>query len=236
MDRHSKLYALSCALFPERCAICGDVIKAGYRYCTECREHSERITGKVCSFCGAKKADCVCKKHHRYYDDVRSLFYYTDALKQHFPRFKNEEHYSAAQTFAEDMATTLRCTNWTFDCITAVPSHPDQLKERGFDPAGLLAEALSKELDSPYVTLLYKMYATPPQKELSRLERTGNLLGAFDVTKAMNGRIKRVLLVDDVMTTGSTLNECSKMLKIYGAETVFVITVGNTCLRKQNDV
>lgn len=233
LNRHSKLYAFSCVLFPERCAICGEVIKAGYRYCTECREHSERITGQICSFCGAKKEDCVCKKHRRYYDNVRSLFYYTDAVKQHFPRFKKEEHYSAAQTFAEEMAMTIRCAGWMFDCVTAVPLHLDQLKERGFNPAGLLAEALSKELGIPDIPLLYKRYATPPQKELSLLERTGNLLGAFDVTSAMNGHIKRVLLVDDVMTTGSTLNECAKMLKIYGAETVFVITVGNTLLKKE---
>lgn len=228
MNRDSFWYKLSCVAFPERCAICNEVIPPGTCYCTACRKAELRIEEPRCLNCGSGKKRCVCHRRRHSYDSVVSVFYYKGRMKAHFPRFKRREHYTAAESFAADMARLVKEQGWQADCITFVPSYHTTLRERGFDPAALLAAELGKELTLPVTPLLKKIYDTEPQKELPRMARSGNLLGAFDVTASPDG-IHRVLLVDDIITTGSTLDECAKMLKLYGVEEVYAVTVCYTC-------
>lgn len=224
MNRHSFWYKASCILFPERCAVCGEVIVAGERYCPKCNTPSLRIEEPRCLYCGSGKKRCICKRRKNAYDAVVSVFYYTDRVREHFPLFKRRERYGAAETFAEEMAKLVREYSWKTDVITYVPSHKNTMEERGFNPARLLAEALGKELSLPVEALLQKLYDTKPQKDLSHIARSGNLLGAFDVI-SLPQNLHSVLLVDDITTTGGTLDECAKMLKIYGVEEVYAVTV-----------
>lgn len=228
MNRESVWYKLSCIAFPERCAVCNAVIEPNQRYCSACSRAELRVEAPRCFNCGSGKKQCSCHRRRRHYDAVLSVFYYKDRVKACFPAFKKREHYGAAECFAAEMAGLVREQAWQVDCITFAPSHPAALRERGFNPAELLATALGKELALPVKPLLQKLYDTQPQKELPRMARSGNLLGAFDVTGSVDG-IHRVLLVDDVITTGSTLDECAKMLKLYGVDTVYAVTVCCTC-------
>ena len=135
--------------------------------------------------------------------------------------------------FAAEMAEVVRREygGLPFDCVTAVPLHKRELLDRGFNQAEKLGQALARRMGIPYATVLTKITATAPQKELSAVERSGNLLGVFDVCGDVAG--KTILLVDDVITTGATLDECAKMLKIFGAEEVYAVTAVAACLSNE---
>lgn len=231
MNRDSFWYKLSCVFFPERCAVCDEVISPGDRYCAVCRKAKLHVPEPRCLYCGGGKQDCVCRRRKRAYDSVVSVLYYEGRVREYFPRFKRRERYGAAQTFAEEMAVLVRKQEWQPQVITFVPSHTETMRERGFNPAELLAIELGRELSLPVKPLLKKIYNTQPQKELPTVARSGNLLGAFDVTEPVD-KLACVLLVDDVTTTGGTLDECAKMLKIYGVETVYAVTACFTVRRK----
>ena len=112
-----------------------------------------------------------------------------------------------------------------FDYVAYVPMDKKREKQRGFNQSMLLAKGIAEELNIPFgKNLLVKLYRTDVQHELNEVERKGNLLGAFDVSSAYNLEGRTVLLVDDVKTSGATLNECGKMLYLNGAERVFCLT------------
>jgi ComF family protein len=132
--------------------------------------------------------------------------------------------------FADEMVEMVRREygGIAFDCVTAVPMHKRECRERGFNQAQRLAQAVALRLRLPYETLLTKITVTAPQKTLTAVERSGNLLGVFDVCGDVSG--KTILLVDDVITTGATLNECAKMLKLFGAHEVYAVTAAAAVL------
>ena len=111
-----------------------------------------------------------------------------------------------------------------FDLIVPVPLHPARERERGFNQAALLAELLSRKVAVPLLTVLERIRFTSTQTAHDRAERMENLDGAFRLRKRMTVRQSRVLLVDDVLTTGSTLSECARVLKEAGAISVYAVT------------
>jgi ComF family protein len=115
------------------------------------------------------------------------------------------------------------------DLIMPVPLHPSRLREREFNQSLLLADRLNRRLRLPLShTNLVRLRRTEPQTELSRAERLKNLRKAFAVLRPGEVADKRVLLVDDVMTTGTTVNECAKALRKAGAADVYVGTLACT--------
>jgi ComF family protein len=111
-----------------------------------------------------------------------------------------------------------------FDLIVPVPLHPARERERGFNQATLLAELLARQLAVPLVAALERTRSTITQTAYDRAERMENLRDAFRLRKNMNVRELRVLLIDDVLTTGSTLSECARILKEAGAISVYAAT------------
>lgn len=212
-------------LFPERCACCGKVIPPLTGCCEACRGELAIVLPPVCSCCGANKEDCTCRKRRRHFDRCAVPFYYEGPVKQGILRLKEQDDVTIAEFFARYMAQAARREygGLRFDWIVPVPLTKARRRERGFNQSERLAKALSKELGIPVSAVLHKVVETRPQKELTALERSGNLLGAFEVEGAdLTGA--RVLLTDDLITTGSTLDECAKMLKLYGASEVCVVT------------
>ena len=115
------------------------------------------------------------------------------------------------------------------DVIVPVPLHPTRLRAREFNQSLLLADQLSRHLSRPVsATNLVRIVATDPQTTLSRQERLRNLRKAFEIRKPQDLAEKRILLVDDVYTTGATLNECAKTLRKAGAGPVFALTLART--------
>lgn len=115
------------------------------------------------------------------------------------------------------------------DLIVPVPLHAGRLREREFNQSLLLADLLGRYLNLPVVaTALVRVLATAPQTTLTRPERLHNLRRAFAVQNAGNLAGRRVLLIDDVFTTGTTVNQCAKTLLKAGASTVHVVTLART--------
>jgi ComF family protein len=111
-----------------------------------------------------------------------------------------------------------------FDIIVPVPLHPTRQRERGFNQASLLAESLSAQISTPSQPVLERIRYTTTQTALDRAERMENLHNAFRLRKNADVRGLRVLLIDDVLTTGSTLSECARVLKRAGATSVHAAT------------
>ena len=202
------------------------------RICPSCVMKAPYILPPVCQHCGRSEDDCVCGGHSRHFERCISPFYHKNEAKKGILCLKEENFLVTARGFAGEMAETVRREygGIPFDAVTSVPLHEKDLFDRGFDQAASLAKELAARLEIPYVPTLKKLTQTEPQKELSAVRRRGNLLGVFDVTTDVAGR--RYLLVDDVITTGSTLDECAKMLKIFGAEEVYAVTAVAALLKK----
>ena len=219
---------------PERCVLCGTVVLPGTVCCEECRRTLSLVYPPICRWCGQNETDCCCQKRHRYFDGQAAPFYHEGAAKKGVLRLKKWDSPEAVSFFAEQMAAVVHreYDEEEIDGIVFVPMTKHELAERGYNQGQLLAEALGKQLNLPVCDLLVKLYETNSQKNLKGIERSGNILGVFDVNvPSVAG--KTFLLVDDVMTTGATAGECAKMLKNYGAERVLCVTAAVRRLKKE---
>lgn len=225
---------LAAVFFPERCAACGEVVAVGEGLCPACRDTMPRIGVPVCPLCGLEKAWCECKRRRRHYERVVAPWYYDGKGKDAVLRMKARGDTVAVALFAEELADTVRqyYEEISFDGVVFVPCTRRERRRRGYNPGEMVARATAKALELPLWSCLMKLMDTPSQKTLSAERRTGNLLGVFEVTDEAVAD-KTLLLVDDVVTTGATLDECAKMLKIYGARAVYAATVAAT--RKQKE-
>ncbi len=234
MRRNRFWRRLLAIFFPERCHFCGQVILPETELCKKCSEEEKRLSIglPICPFCGREKASCRCQKHRQMFERNVSAYTYEGLAKQGVIRFKRLSVDMDATFYAAKLAQTVRCeyAGVHFDGIVPVPMNHNQIKKGDKSPTLQLAKALSKELKTPVADILVKIYETRPQKTLQWRERQGNLLGVFDVKEGVSPADKRYLLVDDVITSGATLHECAKMLKIYGAEQVLAATIAATRL------
>lgn len=154
-------------------------------------------------------------------------FYYEGAAKTAIHRLKFEGKDFVARTLAQDMAKTVKeqYGEKKFDIITFVPFSKAEKHDREFNQSELLAKRLGEELCLPCREMLVKLYDVPRQHTLPGNKRRGNVFGIFATAEEfsyLDG--KTILLADDIKTTGSTLSECAKMLKIAGAKEVCAVT------------
>lgn len=229
-----KDYSVS-ALFTKRCRFCETVTDIRREICKKCENEIFTVDGEICFKCGCKKSDCSCKGKSKYYTSVCAPYYYDGAAKKAVFLLKFHNNKNIAETLAEDMAKTFfeRYGELDFDICTFVPAHKNELKRRGYNQAQLLAEHLSENIGVPLFQVLEKNFETAPQHSLNEAMRSGNLLGTLSVKENCGTDItdKRILLCDDVKTTGATLNECAKTLLINGAAEVRCFTV---CVRRKS--
>jgi ComF family protein len=161
---------------------------------------------------------------------ARALGAYEGSLQEAIHRWKYEGKTYLTPFFAQWMTETLN-RHWdagSFDLLIPVPLHPRRLRERGFNQILLLVKEISSRTGIPYgKTILQKKKPTLPQVTLSGMERERGVRGAFHVIRREGLVGKSVLLVDDVYTTGATVNECSKVLRRGGAKRVDVLTLAH---------
>ena len=213
--------------FPNRCPFCGTVIHRKQVFCEDCPGRLSRVPDRRCRICGVEKSLCVCRK--RSYPCTRRIapFYYEGVAKQGVLRFKKQGRFGGYRTLASLMAEHIRTeyADVVFDAVVSVPAHRKSQRKRGFVPTVLLAKETARQLGLPYDSMLVKILDNPPQKGMSRAERVGNVAGVFDLRKENAAEGKRLLLIDDVITTGATVNECAKILRIFGASYVYAASV-----------
>ena len=219
---------VSSLFFPNRCIFCNELIDPFDDYCESCAEQIPFIKGEICSHCGSKKEDCQCdKKKSVNYSAVAAALYYEDNVKSCIQRFKFKDERNIYKPLAKLMYKTLKdnFSDLSFDYVTYVPMFRKRERERGFNQSRLLAREISELSGITFADkMLVKLYDTDNQHECSGLERTGNLIGVFDVDSKNDITDKTVLLIDDVKTSGATLNECGKMLYLNGAKSVICLT------------
>lgn len=221
----------------EKCRYCGKILPFGQKVCEDCKRDLSRIIGTKCRFCGAEKTRCICKKRRMKYDGLTSPFYYEGIARNAVLSLKFGEKEYLADTLARDMAECVLTDykNIRFDYITYVPFGKGQRLERPYNQSLLLAERLSLYLDIPTENALIKIFDTEVQHKLSGIRRAGNVAGVYELSKGVSAKGKTILLVDDIKTTGATLNECSKVLKINGADTVLCVTAALAGVKTADD-
>ncbi len=214
-------------IFTRRCNICGDVCDLRKSLCTECEENPCRILGEICEKCGIPKKECICRATP-FYMSICAPFYYEKGPQKaiHLLKFKNDM--AIAESLGKEMAECVktRYAGYDFDCVTFTPSHKSSIKKRGYNQAERLATIVARQLGIPCHSLISKDFPTATQHSLPAHLRTGNLAGALSYNGEANCNIEnmRILLCDDLKTTGSTLNECTKILLFNGAAEVRCVT------------
>jgi len=236
MEFQSTLFQF---FLPPQCPCCENFLEEGRQgFCSNCLSEIRWIEPPFCSICGipfASKAvenhPCgACVTRGKYFTMARALGAYEGSLREAIHRWKYEGKIHLTPFFTEWMAEGLN-RYWepaSLDLLIPVPLHTQRLRERGFNQALLLVKELSLRTGIPYrKTILQKKKSTLPQVNLSGTEREKGLRGAFQTIGKEELLEKSVLLVDDVYTTGATVNECSKVLLRGGAERVDVLTLAH---------
>ncbi|HHX23672.1 MAG TPA: ComF family protein, partial [Thermoanaerobacterales bacterium] len=157
-----------------------------------------------------------------------SPFEYVDIVKDAILRFKFMDKKRYADTFAKLMVKVIKEQNYTseFDSIVYTPMSKSSMRQRGYNQAKLLAKVVAKELDCEFINnALFKIKETLPQRELTRYKRQQNLKNAFEINQNVNIKGKTILIVDDIYTTGATIDECAKVLIKNGAKKVYSATI-----------
>ncbi|HHY77611.1 MAG TPA: ComF family protein [Clostridiales bacterium] len=218
-------------LYPpkNKCILCG--IKDPNLLCHICSASIPFIHERKCLKCGkglsegyAENICPDCLKENFSFHSAYSCFYYTGKGKELIHKLKYEGKLQVAGILAEYMAHEIKFENIHADILVPVPIHQKKLEKRGFNQARLICEHLSEILGIPMWDCLIRTRDTREQFGLDKAARKLNVIGAFSVNMLYNVNNKRILLIDDVYTTGSTVDECSKVLLASGAEKIYVLT------------
>lgn len=210
------IYGLMDLFFPPRCIFCRRLLRSGERsVCIDCR--------KNLPYTGRSQAI----QEGKYFTKCVSPLLYTGNVVHSFHRFKFSAQTNYAGSYGRMMAECVReYLNGSFDLITWVPLSPRRKKKRGYDQAMLLAMATALELEDVAVETLRKREEIPAQSGLTGVgERMTNVIGAYEAVCPELIEGKRILLIDDVITTGATLSECARVLLDAGAKEVNCVTL-----------
>lgn len=221
-------------IFPPRCRFCSkimDWLKEEVPVCKDCFGAIRLIGSEACNYCGkslesVKNCSCVQDGHEIYYSKAYSACEYYGLIREKLLVFKFSGRKEMSEALAWLIVRKLEMTNEkSFDIIISVPMHETNLKKRGYNQSELIAEHIASYYSKPIAkNNLIKTKITLTQSKLDRGERIKNIRDAFKIVYSNEIKDKEVLLIDDILTTGSTVNECSKILQEAGAKKVIVAT------------
>jgi len=231
------LASLGDLLLPPACAVCGALLdQSASIVCPECLSGFEPLTGPLCRRCGQPypgAGPCPdCRENQNRLEKVRSVFTFGGTLQEAVLSLKFNGRTRLAAVFADKIAGAELpdLDLHSQDFLVPVPLHRSRQAHRGFNQSQLIARRLSRLLGIPLDPWhLQRVRPTPSQFQMkSKKERRENLKGAFSVTGRHSFGGKRICLVDDVVTTGSTLEACADALLKSGARRVAAVTVART--------
>jgi ComF family protein len=227
-------YFLLDTLFPNKCITCG---KTGDFLCENCLSLIPKVNLGKCLFCKKECEFGICEKcsSNKYFDGIFCLFYYK-SIKNLIKDMKYNGFYDICRLFGEilaDFYIKYNISSYVGNSnilLIPVPMHKKRLRKRGYNQAFKISKAFSyKTKLNIYDKILFRTRNTIKQATLSEKERKENLKGVFDCSLKNLFKIdienSTVLLLDDVITTGSTLSECSLCLRKYGFKKIYVIAI-----------
>jgi ComF family protein len=229
-------------LFPLQCRICerplaDDPVPF---FCRTCWSYLQPLRGAACPRCArpfpsslasaySPTHTCIdCRTRKPAFSKAWSGYPYASPLREAISLLKYEKKYGLADSLSRLLVDALPPT-LDADLVVPVPLHPARLRDREFNQSLLLADSVARRLRIPLsYTNLIRTRDNPAQTSLPRSTRLNNLRRTFHVRRPDAVRARRILLVDDVLTTGTTLNECAKALRKAGAGDVYAVTLART--------
>lgn len=212
-------------IFPRHCMLCRKTMPIEYNehICSECKKYFDIYNGQRCRICGRPihhYGDCeICNSLKLSFDKGYCVYSYKGNIRKVILRLKFNNSPLYCNYLAQKMAEYIGDNIYSYDYITAVPMHYTKKFIRGYNQAEELALKLSELTGIKYYDSLVRFRYTLPQSQVAYKDRHKNIKGAFQA-KNIPIRNKKILLIDDILTTASTVNECSKVLKQNGAEKV----------------
>lgn len=224
--------------FPSVCRICNGPLNGAKWVCCECMERIITTSPPYCDLCGfplppsfsnTTRPLCKdCRKRTPHFYKARSVAIYDGVMRECIHLLKYEKKMALSRPLGKMMADLIKgyISKEEFDLIVPVPLHHKKKKERGFNQAELLSNEVGKTVGVPVNAKdLIKHRSTPSQTDLSKKQRITNVKNSFRIRQKDPFFYKRILLIDDVFTTGATINECSKVLLLADAKSVFALTL-----------
>ncbi len=241
--------ALLSVVFPTPCRICRQPLSTAGRVpvCSACLDSLRRIRGAVCPQCGRPQPPVVaparlchgCARGVYHFDLARSFALYDDAMVRLLTLLKYEPVAPLGAWFAAQIEQVIRAEPalGEVDFIVPVPLDRRRFRERGYNQAELIAQPLARQLGRPLARdLLVRLRSRPPRLKLSQRERWETVRGAFHAPAGPRVDTSRILLVDDVLTSGATLDACARALRSAGAAAVHAVTVARVLPRWESPV
>jgi competence protein ComFC len=221
-------------IYPPKCLVCGDLQE--YYLCPKCVSRIDYLVPPVCDRCGLPVEEISCRNIHcktLNFTRARAVAVYDGVIREAIHQLK----YSGCTVLMAELNALLVDYLATYSdfagdatAVIPIPIHASRERERGFNQSALLARGVSEYLRMPLLMhVLERVGGLRPQAELSEHERIDNVKGAFRVSPNLSLQGERVLLIDDVLTTGSTTSEASKVLREAGAARVYVFTLARSC-------
>ena len=235
LAKYSGLRAVASLLYPPSCTVCAAAVKDREYLCDACDDKITRIVPPFCIKCSEPFNGAIdgtfscanCAQRDIHFDAAVAAYRSRGIVRRVILDFKYGKQIYLRHLVGEWLCAAFRderLCGRTFDLAIPVPLHPARQRERGFNQAELLAEILGRHMSIRTRPALERTRYTTTQTAFDRSERMENLRDAFRLRKNADVRGLRVLLVDDVLTTGSTLSECARILKAAGASSVHAVT------------
>jgi ComF family protein len=223
-------------VYPPSCAGCGEF---GERWCAACQSKVQKLESDLCPKCGLPEPHfglCSrCQAAPPPYEALRSWGRYNGTLREAIHRMKYRHDLGLAEALSRHLIKRFRFLAWPVDLVTAVPLSPRRLRERGYNQSDLLARPLSLDQHIPFIpAAVFRTRETISQVGLSAAARHDNVRDAFAAIPGFVSQ-KNVLLVDDVATTGATLNYCTAALLQAGARRVYGLTLARAVLEDDSE-
>lgn len=203
-------------IYPQVCGICGEI--SSKDICNRCKVKIKQLKR--------------CKKHiylTKSFDTHMYIFDYKDLIREKILQYKFQEKTYLYKSFVKIILNDKKVCGFlkSYDIIIPVPISKKRNKKRGYNQSKLIAKNITKQMQGLDYNdnILYKVKNTLPQSLLEKEQRKSNLKNAYEVEKSEMIKNKKVLLFDDIFTTGSTAEECSKMLKLAGAKEIGILTL-----------
>ncbi len=215
------------SFFPRRCVGCG---KGGGFLCPECLGKLPRLLPPLCPHCGRPQASGIvcpsCWQRQTEIDGIRSLFRFDEVIRKAIHELKYRNLKAISPCLAELLADYLKANPPPGEALVGVPLHPRRLRERGYNQSSLLARELGRRIGLPVIEdcLIRVKQAQPQVRAVDVEERRRNVADAFVCHDEKVGG-KQIILIDDVCTSGATLESCAAALKNKGAASVWGLTL-----------